>query len=196
MKPPSDLISLMQMQEAWATAWGVWVAWGLWVEAWGVWALAMVTRAIMVTKLDSASKRRQDRALGEEAWAEPTANKPKQGLGAKGAGMASKGVAAMADKQVAEVQGGLGTDPTDAYTPGQPLSYSITIARSQSCLYVCKVLCVALCGLLHYLKHRAWMSHTCMTVHERCQFVFAVGRSICSLDSSHFVVATAAPSAV
>ena len=85
----------------------------------------MVTRAVMVTKLDTASKRRLGRALGEEAWAGPTANKPRQGLGAKGVGMASKGVAAMADKQVAEVQGVLATDPTDASTQGQPLSHSV-----------------------------------------------------------------------
>ena len=95
-------------------AWAVWAAWGLWVEAWGVWAQATVTRAVTVTKLDTASKRRQGRALGEEAWAGPIANKPREGLGAKGVGTASRGVAAMADKPAVEVRGGLATDPTDA----------------------------------------------------------------------------------
>ena len=94
------------------------------MEAWGLWAQATVTRAVTVTKLVTASKRRLGKALGEEVWAGATANKPRQGLGAKGVDMDSKGVAAMADKQVAEVLGVLATDPTDATTSGQPLLHS------------------------------------------------------------------------
>ena len=116
-------MTFMQMQVAWATAWVAWAAWGVWAEAWGVWAQAMATRAVTVTKLDTASKRRLGRASGEEAWAGPTANKPRQVLGAKGVGTASKGVAAMADTQEAEVQGVPATDPIDASTQGQPLSH-------------------------------------------------------------------------
>lgn len=108
--------TLTQLQVAWATAWVAWAAWGVWVEAWGVWAQATVTRAVTVTRQGTASKHRQGRALGEEAWAGATANRPRQGLGARGAGMASKGAAVMGDKQAAEGLEALATDPTDTPT--------------------------------------------------------------------------------
>lgn len=111
-----SVITPVQLQVAWAMAWVAWAAWGLWVEAWGAWAQGTVTRAVTVTRPGTASKRRQGRALGQEAWAGATANRLRQGLGAKGVGMASKGVAAMGDKQVAEGLVALATDPTDTTT--------------------------------------------------------------------------------
>ena len=153
-----NLTILVRMQVAWATAWVAWEVWRPWVGAWQVWVQATVTRVVTVTKQDTASKRRQGRAL-EEAWAGAMVNKLKQGLGAKGVGMDSKGVVAMAGKQVAEVQLALATGPTDASV------------RSVLCLCVCspRLLC-------HPFQPHAWLqpSHDrtmlalCLLLSEAC----------------------------
>ena len=116
------LITCMQMQVAWAMAWVVWGAWGVWVEAWGVWLQRTVTLLVMVTSQATTSSRRQGKTL-EAAWVGPMAHKPKEGLGARGVGTVSKGVGAMEDKLVAEVQAPVAILATgltnDAAAPGK-----------------------------------------------------------------------------
>lgn len=188
---PLNVTSLVQVQVAWATAWVAWAAWGVWVEAWGVWAQATVTRAVTVTRQGTASKGRQGRALEEEAWAGATANRPRQALGAKGVGTASKGVAVMGDKQVAEGLEALAIDPTDTTTEGQPFShpalgyYSVT----HECMY--SVGCNA--GLIVcYVKCQASSlqaaAYACTAVSDSDRFVLALVRNVYSLHSAHFFI--------
>lgn len=87
----------------WATAWVVWVAWGVWVQAWGQWVLATAPRVVTVTRQVTVSKLKQGRALVSRAWDRATANKPRVDMDHKGAGMVSKGPGVMEGKQAAGV---------------------------------------------------------------------------------------------
>jgi len=87
----------------WATAWVVWVAWGVWVQAWGQWVLAMAPRVVTVTRQVMVSKLKQGRALVSRAWDRATANRPRVDMDRKGVGMVSKGPGVMEGKQAAGV---------------------------------------------------------------------------------------------